>query len=70
MSNPIPQHRFQTQTELELYEHALHVANLIRAAEMLAEAMPDLHLTDTPPIRYLLEVASAEIDALAGRLSD
>ncbi|WP_439525886.1 hypothetical protein [Roseovarius mucosus] len=43
---------------------------MIRAAEMLAEAMPDLHLTDTPPIRYLLEVACAEIDALAGRLSD
>lgn len=70
MNKPIPHLQFQTQAQLDLYEHALHVAQLVSAAEMLADATPNLHLTGAPPIHYLLEMACAEIDALASRLSD
>ncbi|MGR3546150.1 MAG: hypothetical protein ACU0CB_04115 [Roseovarius sp.] len=70
MNNPFPHHIFKTQTHLDTYEHALHVAQLIRAVEMLAEATPILQDAGAPPIHYLLSVACNEMNDLAGRLSD
>ncbi|SMX42551.1 hypothetical protein [Maliponia aquimaris] len=53
-----------------VYEHLLRITHLTVAASMLTDNFPPLGERGAPPIMHLLDMACAELDALAKRVSD
>jgi hypothetical protein len=52
-----------------VYEDTLRISNLVHAAHLLADEMPELHLKGAPPIVFLLEEALQGLDRLEHRVS-
>lgn len=53
----------------DLYDRALRIDSLTRAALMLAHEIQELHNAGSPPIINLLEMATNDLSALAASLS-
>jgi hypothetical protein len=53
-----------------VYEHLLKIEKLTYAAELLADACPNLQLEGAPPIEYLLSMANDELRSLQASVSE